>query len=128
MNHIMYMTIKRFIIILPNSLTVVFYRSANGAVPVLEWLHSMNREDRREIGLDLLRVQENWPIGMPLCRNLGGGLWEVRSDLRGGRIARLLFCLNAGEIYVLHGFIKKTQQTPATELNLAEKRMKAVLK
>lgn len=112
----------------PVLLTVVFYQTTSGAVPVLEWLRGMGREDRREIGLDLLRVQENWPIGMPLCRSLGGGLWEARSSLRGGRIARLLFCLNAEEIFVLHGFIKKTQKTPAQDLKLAEKRMKEVLK
>ena len=108
--------------------TAVFYRTANGAVPVLEWLRDMAREDRRQLGLDLLRVQENWPIGMPLCRNLGGGLWEVRSSLHGGRIARLLFCLHAGEVFVLHGFIKKTQKTPPQDLQLAGKRMKEVLK
>jgi len=95
---------------------------------VREWLRDFDREDRRQLGLDLLRVQENWPIGMPLCRSLGNGLWEVRSSLRGGRIARLLFCLNAGEIYVLHGFVKKTQKTPAEDLKLAQKRMKDVLK
>jgi len=112
----------------PAPLPVVFYRTASGAVPVLDWLRDLDREDRRELGLDLLRVQENWPIGMPLCRNLGGGLWEVRSSLGRGRIARLLFCLNAGEIFVLHGFIKKTQKTPVQDLKLAEKRMKEVLK
>ena len=112
----------------PAPLTAVFYRTANGAVPVLEWLRDMAREDRRQLGLDLLRVQENWPIGMPLCRNLGGGLWEVRSSLHGGRIARLLFCLRAGDVFVLHGFIKKTQKTPPQDLQLAGKRMKEVLK
>ncbi len=128
MNYIMYMTLKRFSMIQSALLTVIFYKTANGAVPVREWLRDMGREDRRQLGLDLLRVQENWPIGMPLCRNLGGGLWEVRSSLRGGRIARLLFCLNAGEIFVLHGFIKKTWKTPVQDLKLAEKRMKEVLK
>lgn len=108
------------------SLPVVFYRTSSGAVPVLEWLRALDHPARREIGLDLLRVQENWPIGMPLCRNLGSGLWEVRSTLPNGRIARLLFCVHAGEIYVLHGFIKKTQKTPSQDLALARKRMKEV--
>ena len=122
------MNLKWFPLMQPEALAAVFYKTANGAVPVLEWLRDMDREDRRQLGLDLLRVQENWPIGMPLCRNLGGGLWEVISSLRDGRIARLLFCLHAGEIFVLHGFIKKTQKTPAPELRLAGKRMKEVLK
>jgi phage-related protein len=110
-----------------SALPVVFYRTEKGAVPVLEWLRSMEAADRKQIGLDLLRVQENWPIGMPLCRSLGDRLWEVRSSLDGGRIARLLFCLQAGEIYVLHGFFKRTQKTPERELSLVRKRMKEVL-
>jgi Phage derived protein Gp49-like (DUF891) len=67
-------------------LTVVFYKTALGRVPVLEWLREMSAVDRRDIGLDLLRVQENWPVGMPLCKSLGQGLWEVRSNMQGGRM------------------------------------------
>jgi phage-related protein len=109
-------------------LLVVFYQSSMGKVPVLEWLRELDARDRKQIGLDLLRVQENWPIGMPVCRSLGGGLWEVRSNLNGGRIARIMFCLAHGEVYVLHGFLKTTQKTPPKELDLAKKRMKEVLK
>ena len=59
---------------------------------------------------------------MPLCRPLGEGLWEVRSDCRGNRIARLLIRLVEGKIVVLHGFINKTQKTPDAELKTARKR------
>lgn len=109
-------------------LSVVFYQTAAGAVPVLEWIRGLGRADRKKVGLDLLRVQENWPIGMPVCKSLGGGLWEVRSSLTGGRIARLMFCVREGEIFVLHGFMKTTQKTPPHDLGLAHKRMKEVLK
>jgi hypothetical protein len=44
---------------------------------MVEWLHSLPSEDRKTIGTDLLRVQENWPLGMPLCKSLGSGLGEV---------------------------------------------------
>lgn len=74
-------------------LTVIFYQSNAGRIPVLEWLRGLAQLDRRDIGLDLLGVQEIWPISMPLCKSLGQGLWEVRSNLQGGRIARLVFCL-----------------------------------
>ncbi len=67
-----------------------------------------------------------WPIGMPLCRPLGGGLWETRSTLAGNRIARILFCVTRGYMVLVHGFIKKTQKTPEAELNLARKRQKEV--
>jgi phage-related protein len=61
---------------------------------------------------------------MPLCKNLGGGLWEIRSTLPSRRIARLLFFVDAGRIGVVHGFIKKTQKTPPNELEIARTRMK----
>jgi len=111
-----------------STLTVVFYRTAAGKAPVLEWLRELSGRDRKQLGGDLLRVQENWPIGMPVCRSLGAGLWEVRSGLTGGRIARMIFCLKEGEIFVLHGFMKTTQKTPTHEWALAHKRMKEVLK
>jgi phage-related protein len=82
--------------------------------------------DRRAIGLDLMRVQFRWPVGMRLCRAMRGGLWEVRTDLSSQRTARVLFHLHGGRLIVLHALIKKTQKTPATDLSLARKRMKDV--
>ena len=105
---------------------VRFYRSATGREPVLEWLRGLDREDRRAIGLDLMRVQFGWPIGMPLVRSLKDGLWEVRSALPGQKTARLILCFHQKTLVVLHGFIKKTQKTPVEELELAKRRMKEV--
>ncbi len=81
---------------LPRKIPVVFYRTRAGSEVVLDWLRSLDEEDRRVIGQDLMRVQFRWPIGMPLCRSLGDGLWEVRCSLSGNRIARLLFCFTQG--------------------------------
>jgi len=105
----------------------VFYRTSGGADPVIEWLRNLPADDRRTIGTDLATVQFGWPIGMPLCRPLGQGLWEVRSALPSRRIARLLFFVRDGRIGVVHGFIKKTQKTPADDLELARQRMKEML-
>ena len=91
---------------------------------VLDWLRGLVPEDRNSIGQDLMRLQFRWPVGMPLCRPLGGGLWEVRSDLTSNRIVRVLFCFSEGRLIALHGFIKKTQKTPDAELELARKRMR----
>ena len=93
---------------------------------MLEWLRDLPKEDRRVLGIDLMRVQVGWPIGMPLARSLGDGLWEMRSTLPSRRIARLLLCFHEGVIVVLHGFIKKTQKTPPDDLELARKRKKEV--
>lgn len=66
------------------------------------------------------------PSAMPLVRPMGKGLFEVRTGLPNGAIARLLFCFQAGELYALHGFIKKAKKTPALDLNLARDRKKEV--
>lgn len=59
---------------------------------------------------------------MPLVGNMGHGLWEVRSKLKGGTIARVLFFMASNSMILVHGFIKKTQKTPQGELELAKKR------
>jgi phage-related protein len=59
---------------------------------------------------------------MPLVRPLGRELWEVRSTLPRGQIARVLFCVERGGMVLLHGFIKKTQKTPQRDIDLALKR------
>ncbi len=102
--------------------SVVFYRTPAGVEVVRDWLRNLNDEDRNIVGQDLMRVQFRWPVGMPLCRPLGDGLWEVRSTLTGHRIARVLFCFTEDRILALHGIIKKSEKTPAADLQLARKR------
>ncbi|NES23496.1 MAG: type II toxin-antitoxin system RelE/ParE family toxin, partial [Symploca sp. SIO3E6] len=91
-----------------------------------EWLKELDRNDRVIIGTDIKTVEFGWPIGMPLCRSLTSrkGLWEVRSTLTSGKIARVLFCTQGRKMVLLHGFIKKSQKTPDSELDLAMKRKK----
>ena len=104
-------------------LRVVFFKTAAGNEPVREWLKGLPRDERHSIGEDLLTVQHAWPLGKPLVDHLGDGIWELRSRLP-NRIARTLFTITRSEIVVLHGFIKKTQKTPAQELKLARRRQR----
>ena len=105
-----------------------FYQTEpGGRVPVREWLRELSPEDRKIVGEDIKTVEYGWPIGMPLCRPLSEGLWEVRSDISAGRIARVLFCISDGCMVLLHGFIKKTQKTPVGEIITARRRMREVL-
>jgi phage-related protein len=99
-------------------IAVVFFRTASGADVVLYWLRGLDDHDRRVIGQDLMRLQFRWPIGMPLCRSLGDGLWELRSTLKGGRIARIVFCFTQDRLVAVHGFLKTTRTTPAADLAL----------
>lgn len=106
--------------------SVVFYRTASGNEPVKEWLLELSKADRTVIGTDLKEVEYGWPLGMPLVRSLSGKnnkhLWEVRSELTGGRIARIIFTMFKGKMVLLSGFIKKSQKTPDNELEKAKAR------
>jgi phage-related protein len=108
----------------PRKMPVVFYRTRGGSEVVRDWLRSLDEAERNAIGLDLMRIQFRWPVGMPLCRSMGDGLWEIRTSLPSSRVARVLFCVVQERIVVLNGFIKKTQKTPDEELALARKRKK----
>jgi phage-related protein len=108
----------------PRKVELVFFRNDDGGEPVREWLKGLNEVDRRLIGTDLLRAQWRWPIGMPLCRPMGKGLWEVRTNLPGNRTARVFICFYEARLVGLHGFIKKTRATPEQDLALARKRQK----
>ena len=88
---------------------------------------ALSLEDRKLVGRDIQKVEFGWPLGMPYCRSLGNGLWEVRSDLTDGKIARVVFSVVRERMVLLHGFIKKTQKTPAQDLRLALRRMKEVV-
>ena len=103
---------------------LVFFRTSAGHEPVREWLKALPVEDRQAIGRDLQRVQHRWPVGMPLARPLGKGLWEVRTRLESSRTSRVIFSFHDEELVALHGFIKKTQKTPQGELDLALSRKK----
>jgi phage-related protein len=110
----------------PQKIPLVFYRTRGGSEPVREWLKSLPDADRKALGLDLGRVQYRWPIGMPLCKPMGDGLWEARTALASQRIARILFCVFEDELWALHGFIKKTAKTPTSDMALARQRMKEI--
>lgn len=104
----------------------MFYALPSGREPVRDWLKELDLDDRKIVGEDIKDVEFSWPIGMPICRPPGSGLWEVRSDLSRGRIGRVLFCISQGHMVLLHAFIKKTQKTPAADRGLAVKRMKEI--
>lgn len=103
-----------------------FYQAENGNEPVREWLKQLEPLDRKIVGADIKTVEYGWPVGMPTCRPMGKGLYEVRSNLPSGKIARVLFCVYEEKMILLHGFIKKTQKTSARDLDLALKRKRTL--
>ncbi len=107
-------------------LPAVFYATPSEKEPVREWLKDLNEKDRRMIGQDIATAEYGWPVGMPLCRSLGKGLFEIRSNISSGRIARVVFAVLDEQMVLLHAFVKKTQKTPKADLELALKRLKEI--
>jgi phage-related protein len=107
-------------------LPAYFYQLPSGREPVRDWLKSLDDADKKIVGEDIKDVEFSWPIGMPLCRPLSRGLWEVRSQLTQGRIGRVIFCVHESRMVLLHAFIKKTQKTPNAEIDLALKRKREI--
>jgi phage-related protein len=65
-------------------------------------------------------------LGMPHTKAMGDGLFELRLKAGEG-IARVFYCTLVGKrIVMLHQFIKKTDRTPAKELNIARLRKKEI--
>jgi phage-related protein len=109
------------------TIIVNFYKSEKGNEPVREWLKSLSKEDKTIIGEDIKTVEYGWPLGMPLVRKMDKNLWEVRIDLTKNEIARILFTVSGDIMVLLHGFIKKSQQTPTKDLKIAKERRDRVL-
>jgi phage-related protein len=104
-------------------LRVVFFATDGGRQPVRDWLRQeLSREDRTIIGAGLKTVEYRWPLGMPTVRKMEPGLWEVRSRLTKG-VARVLFTVMGRQMILLHGFVKKSQKTPADDLDTARRRL-----
>ncbi len=103
--------------------SVIFYRESSGSEPVRKWLKLLSKGNRKIIGEDIKTVELGWPLGMPLVRNLGDGLWEVRSSIPNG-IARVIFVMKKGAMVLLHAFIKKSRKTPADDIQIARRRAK----
>ena len=104
-----------------------FYQTEAGREPARDWLLDLSKGDRKTIGEDIKTVEFGWPIGMPVCRPMGDGIFEVRSSLLGNRISRILFMVEEGHMVLLHAIIKKTPATPPDDLKLARRRRKEVL-
>lgn len=104
-----------------------FFRTESNNEPVREFLKSLEIEDKKSVGADIMAVEMLWPIGYPTVRKLEKDLWEVRSNISNKRICRVLFTVKEKRMILLHAFIKKSQKTPQEDLDLGKKRRNLVL-
>jgi phage-related protein len=109
----------------PDPWAVVFYETANGDRPAEMWLREQHVKVQARFAwiLDLLE-EHGTNVREPYVAHLRGKLWEVR--LVHQRVQYRIVYLPASRrrFVMLHGFVKKTQRTPARELETAEQRMR----
>jgi phage-related protein len=114
----------------PTQWQVVFYKTHSGRRPVREFLDALPTPDRAAVLRNLSLLQEfGLNVGAPLVRAVRGRrkLWELRVRATRGAIRVFYFAHTRRRFVVLHGFVKKSQKTPAKELDIAERRMIDVL-
>lgn len=94
---------------------------------VQEWMGKLPISIRASYAkLTGLLAEFGMDLRLPHSRAMGDGLFELRPKGKEG-IVRVFYCTLVGRrIVVLHGFIKKTQETPRKELDTAIQRMKEV--
>lgn len=107
------------------TMNVEFATSASGRQPVLEWIKELSAEDRKLVGQDLRVLQNNWPLGAPLCKALLArpGFYEMRSKTSRVKALRIIFSVESGKFILLNIFAKKQDAVPSSEIRLADRRL-----
>lgn len=104
--------------------SVVYYTTEQGDSPVEQFLDSLDlkTQARFDWAIEQLRTR-NVMAGEPLVRHLEGKLWELRRESQTNIFRLLYFFFTGRRIVFVHGFQKKTQKTPWSEIDTAQKRM-----
>ena len=108
---------------------IEFYRDSKGNEPVKQYLEelagksSTNKDARVRLNkivayIDLL-AEHGTRIGEPVTKHLDGDIWELRPF----RDRILYFYWKNDTFVLLHYFVKKTQKTPAREIEQAKRNM-----
>lgn len=106
---------------------VYFYRDKNGREPVAEYIQELARKNDKDSRIKLNKIRDyvktlsayGTQAGEPYIKHLDGEIWELR-PLRD----RILFVGWVNGSYVLlHHFMKKTQKTPAREIEKAKREL-----
>ena len=107
-------------------LQIYFYKLPSGKEPVREFLKDLPKLDRVKVGALLHQLQLKHFLNMPHAKCLKNKLWELRVAAEKGQIRIFYFCSVREMIFLLHSFIKKSQKTPESEMELAMERKRYV--
>ncbi len=100
---------------------VRFYEVRPGYSPVLEFIRLLPALHRAKVikYIGFLR-QHHGVLDEPYSKHIKGKLRELRVDFGKNRYRIFYFLFIGKAIVILHGFLKKTAQTPLTEIKIAE--------
>ena len=107
---------------------VIFYDLPNGTEPVAEFIDSQPAKMAAKIMWTISLLEDNVPsLRMPYSEHLQDGIFQLRTQV-GSDITRVLYFFIVGKKAILtHGFVKKTQDTPPSEIERAQKYMEEYL-
>jgi phage-related protein len=106
---------------------VYFYRDKNGNQPVLEYMRELSTKKDKSSRVQLNKMNDYIQMlseygtyaGEPYVKHLSGDIWELRPQKN-----RILFVSGSDGSYVLlHHFVKKSQKTPAREIERAKREL-----
>ncbi len=99
----------------------VFYEKSDGSQPAKEFINTLDTKMQAKMVRTIKILQDNGTaLREPYSKPLDGGIFELRAKV-GSDISRVLYFFFVGKKIVLtNGFIKKTQKTPATEIERAK--------
>lgn len=106
-------------------MTIVFFTTASGQMPVRRYLDNLERRSLAAINVALNDLHTQGMSGATVdTRKLRVGLWELKVGLH-----RVVFTqLDHGQIVLLHAFRKQSQRTPLVELTTARSRLARFLR
>ena len=106
---------------------IYFYKDKNGNEPVAEYIADLAQKNDKNSRIKLNKIRDyikalseyGTRAGEPYVKHLDGEIWELR-PLRD----RILYIGWVNGSYVLlHHFMKKTQKTPAREIEKAKREL-----
>lgn len=104
---------------------LVFFRDDDGSVPVLEWLQSLQKQNRRAFAKCVARIRRLAEMGHELRRPeadlLRDEIYELRAKM--GRVQyRMLYFFHGRELAVLAHALTKKDKVPKTDIDRAVRR------
>ena len=105
-------------------MNIEFYKNSNGKEPVKDFIDSLSSDNKKLLSAKILTVskllQKNI-ISRELFKKVSEDIWEIRF-----KNIRVFVFIKNYNMYLLHAIIKKRNDIPQRDLNLAIQRAKEI--